>query len=62
MKRYIVEKVHLVTHQTVVYAADEKAALEKYRRGEVENEPKPFYEAPAGSKRNAVRVYEGSEQ
>lgn len=61
-KRFIVEKTLLVTHQTVVYARNEKEALKKYHAGDVEDEPKPFYEAPAGSKRGAIRVYEGAEQ
>lgn len=61
-KRFIVEKVFLVTHQTVVYATDEKDALRRYRRGDVEDEPKPFYEAPVGARRNSISVYEGSEQ
>lgn len=61
-RRFIVEKVLLVTHQTVVYATDEKDALRRYRKGDVEDEQKPFYEAPAGAKRGAISVYEGSEQ
>lgn len=62
MKRYIVEKTFLVTHQTVVYAKDEAQALKKFRTGDVEDEQKPFYEAPAGTKRGSIKVYEGSEQ
>lgn len=60
--RWIVEETSLVTHQTVVYALDKKDALRRYRRGEVEDEQKPFYEAPAGAKRGTIKVYEGSEQ
>jgi hypothetical protein len=60
--RFIVEKTLMVTHQSVVYARDEKHALEKFRKGQVEDEQKPFYEAPAGAKRNSIKVYEGSEQ
>jgi hypothetical protein len=62
LKRFIVEKTLLVTHQTVVYAENEKQALQKFRAGDVEDEQKPFYEAPAGAKRGAIKVYEGSEQ
>lgn len=62
MKRYIVEKTLLVTHQTVVYANDERHALTKFKSGDVEDEQKPFYEAPAGAKHGAVKIYEGSEQ
>ena len=62
MKRYIVEKTMLVTHQSVVYAEDEQEALVKFRKGDVEDEQKPFYEAPAGAKRGRIQVYEGSEQ
>lgn len=61
-KRFIVEKTHMLIHQTVVYAVDEKDALRRYRRGDVEDEPKPYYEAPRGARRNAIRVYEGAEQ
>jgi hypothetical protein len=62
VKRFIIEKTLLVTHQTVVYATDERQALRKFRKGDVEDEQKPFYEAPAGAKRNSIRVYEGTEQ
>jgi hypothetical protein len=62
IKRFIVEKVHLLSHQSVVYANDEKEALAKYRRGDVEDEQKPYYPAPKGSKPGAIKVYEGSEQ
>lgn len=60
--RYIVEKTLLVTHQSVVYANDESEALKKFKAGDVEDEQKPFYEAPAGAKRGSIKVYEGSEQ
>lgn len=60
--RFIVERTMLVTHQTVVYARDEKHALKKFKAGDVEDEPKPFYEAPIGAKRGVVKVYAGSEQ
>ena len=61
-KRFIVEKTLMVTHQSVVYAKDDADALRKFRLGEVEDEPKPYYEAPAGAKRGSIRVYEGTEQ
>lgn len=62
MKRYIVEKTLLVTHQAVVYAKDAKHAMTKFKAGDVEDEQKPFYEAPTGAKPGTIRAYEGSEQ
>jgi len=61
-RRFIVEKTLMVTHQTVVYATDEKDALARFHRGDVDAETKPFYNAPAAAVRDAIRVYEGSEQ
>lgn len=62
MKRYIVERTLLVTHQTVVYATDESDALARFKRGDVDSEQKPFYNAPAGAVAGTVKVYAGQEQ
>jgi hypothetical protein len=63
-KRWIIERTLtiLVTHQTVVYAEDEHHALEKFNRGEVDPEQKPYYEAPHGAQEGTVRVYSETEQ
>lgn len=64
MTRWIVERTLtiLVTHQTVVYAKDKDHALEKFKRGEVDLEQKPYYEAPEGAKEGTIKVYRGTEQ
>lgn len=62
LTRFIVEKTLLVTHQSVVYAENAGEALKKFWAGQVEDEQKPFYEAPPNAKRGAIKVYEGSEQ
>jgi hypothetical protein len=59
-KRYIVERVLVVSHQTVVYAEDKDDALRRFWKNDVDPEVKPYYEVANGLK--SIRAFEGTEQ